>query len=86
MRRRDRTKGHPAALQRHQFALSIPRSIAVVTKRQITLMLRDTALTRGRFMQVLLCHQLLSLACNSLAIVTSVVGHAYEINCQVAYL
>jgi hypothetical protein len=48
----DRSKGHPAALQRHQFALSIPRSIAVVTKRQITLMLRDSALTRGRFMQV----------------------------------
>ena len=48
----DRSTGHPAALQRHHFALSPARAIVEVTKRQITLMLRDTALTRGRFMQV----------------------------------
>ena len=47
-----RSKGHPAALQRRSFALTAARSIVVVTKRQITLMMRDSALTRGRFMQV----------------------------------
>ena len=47
-----RSKGHPGALQRHRYALPLVKSVLVVTKRQITLMMRDGALTRGRFMQV----------------------------------
>ncbi len=52
-----RSKGHPGALQRQRYALPLAKSVFVVTKRQITLMLRDGALTRGRFMQV--CHHTL---------------------------
>lgn len=51
----DRSQGHAGALQRNRFALSLMKSVTVVTKRQITLMLRDSALTRGRFMQVCPC-------------------------------
>jgi len=50
-----RSKGHPGALQRHRYALPLVKSVMVVTKRQITLMMRDGALTRGRFMQVCIC-------------------------------
>lgn len=47
-----RTKGHPAALQTKAFAMSLVQSVAVVTQRQIKLMVRDVALTRGRWTQV----------------------------------
>jgi len=47
-----RESGHPDALQREPYAMSLIQSVTVVTQRQMKLMVRDVAMTRGRWSQV----------------------------------
>jgi hypothetical protein len=48
----DRAASHPAALEHRRYALTPLQAIAVVTRRQMTLVLRDKLLLRGRLLQV----------------------------------
>ncbi|KAG2432130.1 hypothetical protein HXX76_009056 [Chlamydomonas incerta] len=48
----DKANGHPAALVRTKYALSHLEALAVVVKRQLLLVSRDTILIKGRLVQV----------------------------------
>lgn len=48
----DPHNSHPAALETCRYALSPLQAIAVTTKRQMKLVLRDKVLLKGRMMQV----------------------------------
>eukprot|EP00878_Enallax_costatus_P035871 GHUV01040113.1.p1 GENE.GHUV01040113.1~~GHUV01040113.1.p1 ORF type:complete len:214 (+),score=71.06 GHUV01040113.1:149-790(+) len=48
----DPANSHPAALEKRRYALSPLQAIAVTTKRQMKLVLRDKVLLKGRMMQI----------------------------------
>lgn len=48
----NRSASHPAALEHRRYALTPLQAVAVVTRRQMTLVLRDKLLLRGRLLQV----------------------------------
>jgi hypothetical protein len=48
----NRGSGHPAALPKARYAMPFFQALAVVTMRQLRLTLRETAVTRGRWIQV----------------------------------
>mmetsp|Transcript_4643 Transcript_4643/g.13342 ORF Transcript_4643/g.13342 Transcript_4643/m.13342 type:complete len:1521 (-) Transcript_4643:659-5221(-) len=48
----DKSKGHPEALPKARYAMPFVEAAAHVTMRQLRLTLRDTAITRGRWVQV----------------------------------
>ena len=48
----DPANSHPAALEKRRYALSPVQAIAVTTRRQMKLVLRDKVLLKGRMMQV----------------------------------
>ncbi|KAG2439064.1 hypothetical protein HYH02_006591 [Chlamydomonas schloesseri] len=49
----DKAKGHPAALARTRYALTHLEALAVVVRRQMLLVARDTILIKGRLVQVI---------------------------------
>jgi hypothetical protein len=48
----DPLMSHPAALEKRRYALSPMQAIAVCTRRQVKLVLRDKVLLKGRMLQV----------------------------------
>ena len=48
----DPLMSHPAALEKRRYALSPLQAIAVCTRRQAKLVLRDKVLLKGRMLQV----------------------------------
>jgi hypothetical protein len=48
----DPLMSHPAALEKRRYALSPLQAIAVCTRRQAKLVLRDKVLLKGRLLQV----------------------------------
>ncbi|PNG99140.1 Pleiotropic drug resistance protein TUR2, partial [Tetrabaena socialis] len=58
----DKADSHPAALVRSRYALSPMEALAVVVRRQLQLVLKDTTLIKGRIIQVVV----MGLICGSL--------------------
>ncbi len=54
----DRAASHPAALERRRYALTPGQAIAIATRRQIKLVLRDKVLLRGRLLQARVANSL----------------------------
>lgn len=48
----DPASGHPQALMKRPYALSPLEAVAVVTRRQFLMVLKDSGLIKGRLMQV----------------------------------